>query len=95
MKTRERSTDTELVVITGMSGSGKSVALNALEDAGYYCVDNLPPELLKPFVSLRDRLHTRKLAIAIDVRSSRALPQLPLLLHGLRYGGMGLRLVFL
>ena len=43
MKTRERSTDTELVVITGMSGSGKSVALNALEDAGYYCVDNLPP----------------------------------------------------
>ena len=95
MKTRDRSTDTELVVITGMSGSGKSVALNALEDAGYYCVDNLPPELLKPFVSLRDRLHTRKLAIAIDVRSSRALPQLPLLLHGLRDDGIDLRLVFL
>ena len=41
----------ELVLITGMSGSGKSVALHALEDAGYYCVDNLPPELLLPFVS--------------------------------------------
>ena len=40
----------ELVLITGMSGSGKSVALHALEDAGYYCVDNLPPELLLPFV---------------------------------------------
>lgn len=38
----------ELVLITGMSGSGKSVALHALEDAGYYCVDNLPPELLGP-----------------------------------------------
>jgi hypothetical protein len=38
----------EIVLITGMSGSGKSVALHALEDAGYYCVDNLPPELLLP-----------------------------------------------
>jgi len=42
----------EIVVITGMSGSGKSVALHALEDAGYYCVDNLPPELLPAFVAL-------------------------------------------
>ena len=46
MTAPDRSADTELVVITGMSGSGKSVALNALEDAGYYCVDNLPAELL-------------------------------------------------
>ena len=42
----------ELVLITGMSGSGKSVALHALEDAGFYCVDNLPPELLLPFIDL-------------------------------------------
>ena len=86
---------TELVVITGMSGSGKSVALHALEDAGYYCVDNLPPELLKPFVSIEDGLNANKLAIAIDVRSSHALPQLPLLLHSLRDGGIDLRLIFL
>ena len=86
---------TELVVITGMSGSGKSVALHALEDAGYYCVDNLPPELLKPFVSIEDGLNASKLAIAIDVRSSHALPQLPLLLHSLRDGGIDLRLIFL
>ncbi|HMN21631.1 MAG TPA: RNase adapter RapZ [Ottowia sp.] len=85
----------ELVVITGMSGSGKSVALHALEDAGYYCVDNLPPELLKPFVMLEDHAGARKLAVAIDVRNSRALPQMPLLLHGLRDGGIDLRLVFL
>ena len=38
----------DIILITGMSGSGKSVALHALEDAGYYCVDNLPPELLLP-----------------------------------------------
>ena len=43
----------ELVLITGMSGSGKSVALHALEDAGYYCVDNLPPELLTSFIALQ------------------------------------------
>ena len=59
----------ELVLITGMSGSGKSVALHALEDAGYYCVDNLPPELLAPFVALQRQQHTRHVAIAMDVRS--------------------------
>ena len=53
----------DLVVITGMSGSGKSIALGALEDAGYYCVDNLPPELLEPFLALEDRLRARKVAI--------------------------------
>ena len=43
----------EIILITGMSGSGKSVALHALEDSGYYCVDNLPPELLSSFVALK------------------------------------------
>ena len=45
----------DIILITGMSGSGKSVALHALEDAGYYCVDNLPPELLIPFVKLEEQ----------------------------------------
>ena len=63
----------ELVLITGMSGSGKSIALHALEDAGYYCVDNLPPELLMPFVQLEDRKDSQKVAIAMDVRSANAL----------------------
>ena len=85
----------ELVVITGMSGSGKSIALGALEDAGYYCVDNLPPELLEPFLSLEDERRARKVAIAMDVRSGESLPQLPLLLHGLRDKGVALRQVFL
>ena len=85
----------ELVVISGMSGSGKSVALRALEDVGYYCVDNLPPELLEPFLALEDQRRARRLAIAMDVRSGESLPQLPLLLHGLRDKGVALRLLFL
>ncbi|MFD1709708.1 RNase adapter RapZ [Ottowia sp. GY511] len=85
----------ELVVITGMSGSGKSIALHALEDAGYYCVDNLPPELLEPLLALETGRGERKLAIAIDVRSGQSLPQLPLLLHGLGDKGIALRLLFL
>jgi len=89
------SGSTELVVITGMSGSGKSIALHALEDAGYYCVDNLPPELLEPFIALEDGRQTRRLAIAMDVRSGESLPQLPLMLHGLRDKGLAPRLLFL
>ena len=67
----------EIVLITGMSGSGKSVALHALEDAGFYCVDNLPPELLQPLVALEQAHHAHKLAIAMDVRSATSLPQVP------------------
>ena len=67
----------DIVLITGMSGSGKSVALKALEDAGYYCVDNLPPELLSPFVALEHKHHGHRLAIAMDVRSATSLPQVP------------------
>ncbi len=68
---------TQLVLITGMSGSGKSVALTALEDVGFYCVDNLPPELLESFIELEQRHQARKVAIAMDVRSASSLPGLP------------------
>ncbi len=67
----------ELVLITGMSGSGKSIALNALEDVGFYCVDNLPPELLAPFLALEQSHRANKVAIAMDVRSAASLPILP------------------
>ncbi len=85
----------ELVLITGMSGSGKSVALNALEDLGFYCVDNLPPELLIPFVDLDQKLQTDKIAIAMDVRSHLALPQVPAQLEALRKRNINVRLLFL
>ena len=85
----------ELVLITGMSGSGKSVALHALEDAGYYCVDNLPPELLTPFIALQRQQQTVRVAIAMDVRSGVSLPLVPQQLDVLRREGVSLRSLFL
>ncbi len=87
----------DLLLVTGMSGSGKSVALTALEDLGYYCVDNLPPELLLPFIAVEQSHGARKVAIAIDVRSAGSLPGLPQQLDQLRQstGTVHLRVVFL
>lgn len=87
--------DLEIVLITGMSGSGKSVALRALEDASYYCVDNLPPELLVSFVELEHRHHGNRLAIAMDVRSATSLPQVPQRLEELRRQGCTVHSLFL
>jgi len=85
----------DLVLITGMSGSGKSVALHALEDAGYYCVDNLPPELLTPFIALQHAQNAQRVAIAMDVRSGVSLPIVPQQLEALRGDGVSLRSLFL
>ena len=85
----------EIVLITGMSGSGKSVALHALEDAGFYCVDNLPPELLLPFVELEMQHQAKRLAIAMDVRSATSLPQVPQQLDALRARGIVVKPLFL
>ena len=85
----------DLVLITGMSGSGKSVALHALEDAGYYCVDNLPPDLLLSFVALEQRHGATRVGIAMDVRSAASLPLVPQQLAVLRAQGIRLQLLFL
>ena len=93
--TNATSTTLEMVLITGMSGSGKSVALHALEDAGYYCVDNLPPELLASFVVLERQRRASKVAIAMDVRSRTSLPLVPKQLEQLRASGVALQTLFL
>jgi UPF0042 nucleotide-binding protein len=85
----------DIILITGMSGSGKSVALHALEDAGYYCVDNLPPELLISFVQLEEQQKELRLAIAIDVRSAASLHLMPEQLNALRDMGMSVKSIFL
>ena len=85
----------EIIVITGMSGSGKSVALHALEDSGYYCVDNLPPELLSSFVALKRQHNSPKLAIAMDVRSATSLPLVPQQLKELQAQGVIIQSLFL
>ena len=89
------NTPLKLVLITGMSGSGKSVALHALEDTGYYCVDNLPPELLIPFIDLQKQHSTRKVAIAMDVRSATSLPTVPKQLQALTQQGVDVQVLFL
>ncbi len=85
----------ELVLITGISGSGKSVALHALEDAGYFCVDNLPPELLRAYMALDNPRYTGRVAIAVDVRAARSLPALVPLIDELRRAGVAVRPLFL
>lgn len=85
----------EMILITGMSGSGKSVALHALEDVGYYCVDNLPPELLLPFVALKRPDNAPKVAIAMDVRSATSLPLVPEQLKQLQAQGVKVQSLFL
>lgn len=86
---------TEVVLVTGISGSGKSVALHALEDAGYFCVDNLPPELLREFIRLEQARATSRVAVAVDVRTAVSLPQLLPLVHQLRAEGQRIRVLFL
>jgi len=85
----------ELVLVTGISGSGKSVALHALEDAGFFCVDNLPPELLRDFLRLERQKRDRRIAIAVDVRSADSLPHLLPLLAQLKAEGVAVHAIFL
>jgi RNase adapter protein RapZ len=84
-----------VVLITGMSGSGKSVALRALEDAGYFCVDNLPPELLSQLLVLEEQHGARRIAIAMDVRTATSLPRIPGALQELERQGIRVQSIFL
>jgi RNase adapter protein RapZ len=85
----------QLVLITGLSGSGKSVALNALEDTGYYCVDNLPVNLLPELVVSLAQTGYSRVALSMDVRSGLALDALPQQLAALRRAGTEIRILFL
>ncbi|QJD99608.1 RNase adapter RapZ [Massilia forsythiae] len=84
-----------ILLITGISGSGKSVALNVLEDAGYYCVDNLPPPLLPALVRTVDGEHTRCVAVAVDARSAQSLAELPHTVAALREEGHHVKVIYL
>lgn len=84
-----------IVLITGISGSGKSVALNVLEDAGYYCVDNLPPPLLTNLISALIADGTDTVAVAVDARSAESLVELPQTVKLLREEGHDVKVMFL
>ncbi len=85
----------QIVLITGISGSGKSVALNALEDAGYFCVDNLPPVLLPELVNARINENADHLAVAVDSRSAGTLSSLPKTIQSLKDAGHDVHVFFL
>src|ERR1700692_1511748 len=74
-----------LVVITGLSGSGKITSLKVFEDMGYYCVDNLPAELIPSFAQLiEDTRDNKNAAIVVDIREGSRLEQLPAIIAGLK-----------
>jgi len=85
----------QLVLISGLSGSGKSVALDMLEDSGFYCVDNLPAKLLPELVAFLDRAGYQQVALSIDVRSGSTLIELPQHIAALESQGADLKVLFL
>ena len=87
----------ELLVVTGMSGAGRSTVGNALEDLGWYVVDNLPPQMLGPISDLFSLAKSPlpKLAVVIDVRGREFFPELLDNLNQLRGRAINLRLIFL
>ena len=86
-----------LVVVTGMSGSGKSTALKMLEDAGYYCVDNLPISLVEKFVELISMPNSEisKVALGLDVRSDQSFENTTKILEQLKSSGCDLKILFM
>jgi UPF0042 nucleotide-binding protein len=84
-----------IILITGISGSGKSIGLNALEDAGYFCVDNLPPTLLPALVATRLHEGAEMLAVAMDARSADSLAGLPADIQRLKDAGHDVKVLFL
>src|SRR5258708_5535259 len=85
----------QLVLISGLSGSGKSIALNALEDSGYYCVDNLPGQLLQQSAELLRKAGHKHVAMSIDARMGDSLDLVPEYAAALKAQGVDLRLLFL
>jgi UPF0042 nucleotide-binding protein len=84
----------QLILVSGLSGSGKSIALNVLEDAGHYCVDNLPATLLLEVVDFLAEAGHDKAAISVDARSA-ALPALPEHIAALKERGVDCRVLYL
>lgn len=85
----------QLILISGLSGSGKSIALNVLEDAGLYCVDNLPVTLLPQLMVHLRAEGSARVAVAVDVRSGNSIEALPEVVEHLRELVEDLRFIFL
>ncbi|SDB59703.1 MULTISPECIES: RNase adapter RapZ [unclassified Butyrivibrio] len=86
-----------IVIVTGMSGGGKSTAIHMLEDAGFYCVDNLPPALFEKFSELITQPDSEitKVAVGLDVRSGQRFEDAPRVIEELRERGLPVEVLFL
>ena len=86
-----------IVIISGMSGAGKSLAIDAFEDMGYYCIDNLPPPLIKDFITLikGDKNRLQKVALVIDIRGGDFLDDFVMYANALDKRNLDHKLIFL
>jgi len=87
--------DMQLIILTGLSGSGKSVALKALEDSAYYTCDNLPAPLLPALVDFLEGAGYQRVAVSVDARSGDTLCELPRLVRELKARSIDVRVLFL
>jgi UPF0042 nucleotide-binding protein len=87
----------DVIIVTGLSGAGKSQAVNCMEDLGYYCIDNMPPALIKNFMDLimRDKVTIEKAAFTIDIRGGEFFDDLKSALEELKSAGMEFKVMFL
>ena len=86
----------ELIIVTGLSGAGKSHAANCLEDLGFYCVDNMPPKLMSDFLRLaEDKGEFQKIAFVTDVRGGHFFGDLNAALDELKGAGRDYKIIFL
>lgn len=87
----------KFVILTGMSGAGKSTAIKMMEDIGFYCVDNLPIPLLEKFIELSEQQNTefQKVAVGIDIRNGQALEELLDVLDRIKENGANYEILFL
>ena len=98
MKKKGEATEkSQFIIVTGLSGAGKSTAIKALEDIGYYCVDNLPLSLMKTFarLCLNSSQPMEKVALGIDIREGDSLKDLPHIMEELRQQGIETEILFL
>jgi UPF0042 nucleotide-binding protein len=91
------SPESRLIVVTGLSGSGKSTAIHVLEDMGFYCIDNLPVALIPRLVEFWEgsRQEVERVALGIDVREGHFLDEFPRVFEELRVSGMALEVLYL
>jgi Predicted P-loop-containing kinase len=87
----------DVIIVTGLSGAGKSQAINCLEDLGYYCIDNMPPALINNFMDLilRDKVTIEKAAFTIDIRGGEFFDDLKSILEELKNSGLQFKTMFL